>query len=287
METSSILLYSKYSNHCKNFNELLEKSNLDIPFIPLCIDNKKIRQQIQSNTKIVVNSVPCIINLYNNGSVELYEADQAFFLLNDIISQYTQQDNNSVIDNDTQKSPPSQKVSSQDDLSRTVSSRTAASNESVFDGRISSRAELSGRKATFNESVSDGRIARGVSSQDDSQQVQNKNINGTTSLEDLFTDNEDDEEQANEDEKDLQKDKKLMIRTDKGNYDIIENTQEISSDLIDNSGISKQIKDDSESGIKPSNNINMMAQELAKSRELDDDMFQKNNKGLPPNTRIL
>lgn len=271
METSSILLYSKYSNHCKNFNELLEKSNLDIPFIPLCIDNKKIRQQIQSNTKIVVNSVPCIINLHNNGSVELYEADQAFFLLNDIISQYTQQDNNSIIDNDTQKSPPSQKVSSQDEISRTVSDHTAVSNESVFDGRISSRAEL----------------ARGVSSQDDSQQVQNKNINGTTSLEDLFTDNEDDEEQANEDEKDLQKDKKLMIRTDKGNYDIIENTQEISSDLIDNSGISKQIKDESESGIKPSNNINMMAQELAKSRELDDDMFQKNNKGLPPNTRIL
>lgn len=259
METSSILLYSKYSNHCKNFNELLEKSNLDIPFIPLCIDNKKIRQQIQSNTKIVVNSVPCIINLHNNGSVELYEADQAFFLLNDIISQYTQQDNNSVIDNDTQKSPPSQKLSSQDEISRTVSSQDE--------------------------------ISRSVSSQDDSlqdhKQVQNKNINGTTSLEDLFTDNEDDEEQANEDEKDLQKDKKLMIRTDKGNYDIIENTQEISSDLIDNSGISKQIKDESESGIKPSNNINMMAQELAKSRELDDDMFQKNNKGLPPNTRIL
>jgi hypothetical protein len=238
METSSILLYSKYSNYCKNFNELLENSNLDIPFIPLCIDNKKIRQQIQSNTKIVVNSVPCIINLNNNGSVELYEADQAFLLLNDIISQYTQQDNNSVIDNDTQKSQQDEQARIEDHI--------------------------------------------------ESHKVQNKkNLNGTTSLEDLFTDNEDDEEQGNEDEKDLQKDKKLMIRTDKGNYDIIENTQDISSDLIDNSGISKQIKDDSESGIKPSNNINMMAQELAKSRELDDDMFQKNNKGLPPNTRIL
>ena len=249
METSSILLYSKYSNHCKNFNELLDKSNLDIPFIPLCIDNKKIRQQIQSNTKIVVNSVPCIINLHNNGSVELYEADQAFLLLNDIISQYTQQDNNNIIDNDTQKSQPSQ-----DEQARIVSSHK--------DDSLEDRIE--------------------------SQQVQNKkNINGTTSLEDLLTDNEDDEEKGNEHEKDLQKDKKLMIRTDKGNYDIIENTQDISSDLIDNSGISKQIKDESESGIKPSNNINMMAQELAKSRELDDDMFQKNNKGLPPNTRIL
>jgi hypothetical protein len=80
-----VILFSKYSNACKKFNDTIINSNLGIDFKLLCIDNKKIRDKIISpNNTIDIKNVPCLL-IINNDIIDKYEGQDSFIWLNDII----------------------------------------------------------------------------------------------------------------------------------------------------------------------------------------------------------
>jgi thioredoxin-like negative regulator of GroEL len=82
-------LFSKYSNNCKAFAEILSKipneyrNNLKLTDI--CIDNENIRKNILTSKKIDIKMVPCILMVYNNGAIEKFEGIDAFNWINEII----------------------------------------------------------------------------------------------------------------------------------------------------------------------------------------------------------
>jgi len=80
-----VILFSKYSNACKKFNDTIINSNLGIDFKLLCIDNKKIRDKIISpNNTFDIKNVPCLL-IINNDIIDKYEGQDSFIWLNDII----------------------------------------------------------------------------------------------------------------------------------------------------------------------------------------------------------
>lgn len=76
----SLLLFSKYSSQCKRLFSIIEnQTTLDNNTLQLlCIDNEQIKKRIQSNSKIDVKMVPCILCFYPDGVVEKYENEHAF-----------------------------------------------------------------------------------------------------------------------------------------------------------------------------------------------------------------
>lgn len=78
----AIYLYSKYSIHCQRLASLFEYLPFKIENI--CIDNKNIKESILSSSKIRVNSVPCLLFVYENGIIEKYEGSETFNLVNEI-----------------------------------------------------------------------------------------------------------------------------------------------------------------------------------------------------------
>jgi hypothetical protein len=88
----SALLYSQYSSKCKTLVNLIEQCQIDIkPLINLsfvCIDNEKIRKQICSSKNVNIQSVPCILVVYQDGGVEKYEGSNAFRWIEEILYKY-------------------------------------------------------------------------------------------------------------------------------------------------------------------------------------------------------
>lgn len=83
----SILVYSKYSNNSKRLIDLIQNSNIDFSGLKsLCVDNDKIRKRIKQNPHLDVTTVPCILNIYANGTVEKFEGAYAFSWVEKIIA---------------------------------------------------------------------------------------------------------------------------------------------------------------------------------------------------------
>lgn len=83
----SILVYSKYSNNSKRLIDLIQNSNVDFSGLKsLCVDNDKIRKRIKQNPHLDVTTVPCILNIYANGTVEKFEGAYAFSWVEKIIA---------------------------------------------------------------------------------------------------------------------------------------------------------------------------------------------------------
>tara|TARA_B100000073_G_scaffold347754_1_gene363186 strand:- start:2524 stop:3405 length:882 start_codon:yes stop_codon:yes gene_type:complete len=81
MTDNIILIHSKYSAYSKR---LLKIAN-DVPHVKkICIDNKKIRNYILHSKKIALKVVPTLI-ISNNNEIQLYEGDDAFLRINEII----------------------------------------------------------------------------------------------------------------------------------------------------------------------------------------------------------
>lgn len=67
-----ILLYSKYSPQCQRITDVLKHS--PHPYIkPVCIDNKQIRFNIISSN-YNITSVPCVLLVYPDKTIEKYES---------------------------------------------------------------------------------------------------------------------------------------------------------------------------------------------------------------------
>ena len=83
-----VLLYSKYSQTCKNLVTSIPKFVKDkIGLQLVCVDNEDIRKRITKSSSVKINSVPTILLLYSNGGVEKYEGNTSFLWLNQIINQ--------------------------------------------------------------------------------------------------------------------------------------------------------------------------------------------------------
>ena len=89
-----IYLYSKFSNGCNAFNQILNKSDneiLDIISLQrVCIDNEKVRKTIINSKKIQVNCVPCIVHISDDGQINNYEGEKCFAFFTNIVQNYTQ-----------------------------------------------------------------------------------------------------------------------------------------------------------------------------------------------------
>lgn len=83
----SVLVYSKYSDSCKNVFAMIEQSGVDFtPLKLLCIDNDKVRERISKNQKLQIKYVPCILSIFNNGLIEKYEGPNCVDWLRSIIT---------------------------------------------------------------------------------------------------------------------------------------------------------------------------------------------------------
>ena len=86
---TNVLIYSKFSQACRKFFDMMEaspsfkeKSNM------LCIDNKDARDRILKSDKLKISEVPSILRIYqDNGYVEIFEGEKAFILLSEYIAQ--------------------------------------------------------------------------------------------------------------------------------------------------------------------------------------------------------
>lgn len=88
----SALLYSQYSSKCKTLVNLIEQCQIDIKSLInlsfVCIDNEKIRKQICSSKNVSIQSVPCILVVYQDGGVEKYEGSNAFRWIEEVVYKY-------------------------------------------------------------------------------------------------------------------------------------------------------------------------------------------------------
>lgn len=83
----AILLYSKYSQRCKEFLDLVDDR---MGIRTLCIDNKEVREKIVEDTNgYHVRTVPCVFLLFSNGRLEKYEGSDAFVWLRKIVETLT------------------------------------------------------------------------------------------------------------------------------------------------------------------------------------------------------
>lgn len=78
---SNILLYSKFSPCCEKLFDLLNSVPEFLQYfriIPICIDNKNIRDKIMQEREIMVNYVPTLLLMVGNGTIEKYEGEYVF-----------------------------------------------------------------------------------------------------------------------------------------------------------------------------------------------------------------
>lgn len=136
-----VLLYSKYSQLSSKLINIIENSTVNletnIALRKVCIDNEEIRKQILRTNTIDVKCVPCILLIYNNGGVEKYEGDNAFYWIEETINKYIQlQPNNSkyynveeTIQNKQRKQKPIKNNNSNKEIKSTSISEILSSSE--------------------------------------------------------------------------------------------------------------------------------------------------------------
>lgn len=79
MNQTFVLLYSKYSAHSKKLLDLVQYCSATIQLV--CVDNEKVRQRIKKSELFEISTVPCILSVYPDGTVEKYEGAHAFNLI--------------------------------------------------------------------------------------------------------------------------------------------------------------------------------------------------------------
>jgi hypothetical protein len=85
----SVLLYSKYSQTCNKLFEITNSSGIDFSKILslVCIDSEDVRKRIKNDKRFGIQTVPCLLLLYTNGTVEKYEGQDVFIWTTNIISR--------------------------------------------------------------------------------------------------------------------------------------------------------------------------------------------------------
>lgn len=94
---SEILIYSKY---CKICQEILRSYDTN-SFLLLCIDNTNVRKKILDDEQYKIRNVPCILFIYEDGSIEKCENEQVIQYLDQLVTttQIKIEDDNKTIQN--------------------------------------------------------------------------------------------------------------------------------------------------------------------------------------------
>ena len=74
-----VLLYSKYSSHCKKLMGAMSQYGTNIPTV--CIDNPQIREKVAEDSRLRIKVVPTLLTIYPSGIVEKYEGERVMQLL--------------------------------------------------------------------------------------------------------------------------------------------------------------------------------------------------------------
>jgi hypothetical protein len=98
-----LCLYSKFSVNSKNFLDLMNNNNIDY-VIPVCIDNKDMRNRIISSS-YQIQYVPCLLLIYGSGSIEKYEGEMAFRWLTEIINNLKKNKEEEVLPKEPEQTP--------------------------------------------------------------------------------------------------------------------------------------------------------------------------------------
>jgi hypothetical protein len=86
--TKYLLFYSKYSINSLKIIEEIDKYEYFRLITKVCIDNKKIREQIEkTEKKLRIEGVPSLVIIEDNGTVEQYNGENAFNWIRDVITQ--------------------------------------------------------------------------------------------------------------------------------------------------------------------------------------------------------
>jgi hypothetical protein len=73
-----VVLYSKFSNACKNFVSTAGKMDIMKSIQFVCVDNKEIRNIINKDKNLKVSYLPCMFRIYDSGDIQLFEGKTAF-----------------------------------------------------------------------------------------------------------------------------------------------------------------------------------------------------------------
>ena len=82
-----VCLYSEFSKKCKKIKKMID-NQLNIEYIS--IDSKDIRDCINNDKKLYIKKVPCILMMYDNGTVEKYEGDKCFQICKTLLKKKEQ-----------------------------------------------------------------------------------------------------------------------------------------------------------------------------------------------------
>lgn len=207
----SVLLYSEYSQNSKRILNIIKQfPNYFNQLNTLCIDNEKIRKKITKSKNIIIESVPSILCLYADGTVEKFEGSQAFSWVEEIIRM---------------NAPPIPVQQKRPNVAPPIEEENK---------------EPKKKKRTIE-------------------------FQGSTSIDDLDSE----EEEENEDyEENIVKQPARGIRTNSGNYDIIE----FGESQEPNRTVQRGIKSNTEIGKSGKADILSIAQSMQKDRDKIDNL---------------
>lgn len=88
-----LVLYSEYSNKCKDFIDLLDSDTVidSNKLNKMCIDNPDIRNTILQQNQVILKKVPCVLVKNSNQTVDVHEGKKAFDWLEEFSEQLYQQ----------------------------------------------------------------------------------------------------------------------------------------------------------------------------------------------------
>ena len=69
-----VLLYSKYSESCRQLLQTMQRFGANIAMV--CLDNKEVRQRVMNDKRLNITVVPTLLSLYDTGVVEKYEGSK-------------------------------------------------------------------------------------------------------------------------------------------------------------------------------------------------------------------
>lgn len=88
----SIFLYSKYSDACKNVSDRVSALAEVRQMRFLCVDNHLVRKSVMQSA-VRIENVPCILNFYQDGTVEKYEGRDVSEMIGEILESEGQEFN--------------------------------------------------------------------------------------------------------------------------------------------------------------------------------------------------
>jgi hypothetical protein len=257
-----IVLYSKYSTQCQEFANLISSSPVNLPTKFVCVDNKDIRKQVCSAKKIKITYLPCMLNVYADGTVEQYEGQQAFEAVRTIIRMAAPLPPANVI----HTQPPVQPIR------RPQPKREASfEEERVRHPRV--RKPPTRRPDPEEEPEPQSEEPQG-------EPPKPSQSGGATAIGDLSSDDESEEEAE---PVSIRKPRR-RVRTDEGNYE--EEEGEDYEPPSHNIQGQRQIRKSSDRNVKTGqSDVAARARELEKMREDSDKMFKKRGPGIPAEMR--